>query len=209
VQPPIRTEEVRPPSLRRESGLVLKAAFHIAYWSALVIFGHPETPGVQAAELPFERRFQDLDAADQRVFRAIQEGIVEAEGERSRSGRWPAVEALARQGVPPFALDPIDKAGYGWRLLQKQTLLNYVGTPAPESGRRAFVVLITEPEPGTPVDLQTPVDDQHHRLASGTMIHVSVWLGPGLGDMREPAASVNPDEGWQRVVVSESPPRSQ
>jgi hypothetical protein len=201
VESPVRTETVQPPSLYRETGMVLRAAFHIAYFSAFVILGRPDAGGAAATELPFERRFSDLEPSDQRVFRSLQEGLLEAEGERSRSGQWPAVEALAQRGVPPFAPDPIDKARYGWRLLRKGTLVNYIGVPAQESGRRSFVVIITEPGPESPIDPQTPIDELHHRLPDGMMIHVAVWMGPGLEGAREPVPFVSPDDGWQRVTV--------
>jgi hypothetical protein len=205
VETPIRTEQIRPPSLRRETAMVLKAAFHIVYWSALVILGRPEAGGASgaaAAELPFERRFQDLEPSDQRLFRSLQEGLLEAEGERSRSGQWPPAEALAQRGIPPFAADPIDRAHYRWRLLRKQNLINYLGAPAPESGRRSFVVIITEPDAQSPNDPQTPIDELHHRLQGGMMIHVAVWMGPGLGDAAEPVSFVSPDDGWLRVIVA-------
>ena len=204
-----RTREITSPSARRETAYVARVAFHVLLWSAFVI-----SVQVQAAKggldgagqaSPFERRFQDLDSADQRLFRAIQEGIHEAEVTRSARREWPSVEALAQQGIPPFAPDPIDRARYTWASPRSGNLINYIGTPAPESGRESFVVIIIEPEPGVPVDPKQQVDEVHHRLGDGTMIHVTVWMGPGLRQNREPVAFVAPDQGWRQVMVGPSP----
>src|SRR5262245_13511915 len=115
--PPIRTREIRPPSARAETWMVARAAFHVVLWSALVVSAQtfdPTGATKDSAPSPFERRFAELDPDDQRVFRAVQEGITEAERQRASTGRWPSAADLAREGVPPFAPDPIDRAGYAW-----------------------------------------------------------------------------------------------
>jgi hypothetical protein len=194
-------ERVSSPSLRREAGLVARAMFHVVFWSAFVMFGHAPSAGADAAALPFETRFSTLDAADQRMFRLVQEGIVEAEARRGRTGSWPTPEALAEAGVPPFAKDPIDRAGYTWRVATARGLVNYVGEPRAGSGRRPFQVVVTEPVPGTPPDPQVKEDEIHHRLADGTMIHVGTWMGPSLEGVRLPTASPSPDQGFRQVLV--------
>jgi hypothetical protein len=196
----IRTVEVESPSIRAETRLVIKLAFHIGYCAALVIFGRAHATAEEPTR-PGVRKFQDLSGPDQRVFRALQEGLVEAERERSRGGSWPDVPALAAQGIPPFAPDPIDKAGYAWRLVASGTLVNYVGSPSADSSRPSFLAIVTEPEPGSPPDPQTTPDEFHHKLANGTMIHVSMWMGPGLGDRDRPVATVSADGGWAEVIV--------
>jgi hypothetical protein len=202
--PPVRTERVPPPSTARETALVLKILFHVLLWSAIVVFGHPDR-GAEASVLPFERRFQDLDPTEQRIFRLLQEGVLEAEAIRSRGGAWPSVEQLAADGVPPFAADPLDRAGYTWRLLSKERMANYLGTPRVGSGRKAFLVILSEPETNA-ADPLTRVDAQHHRLDNGMLIHVGFWVGPGLDDPTRPADYANPDDGWQRVVTGASRP---
>ena len=93
---------------------------------------------------------------------------------RSTTGTWPAVSALADDGVPPFALDPTAKGGrYDWSLVQSGALVNYLGIPR-ESSAPAWLVVIQEPEPGVPPD-QTYEDEEHHRLITGVMLHVSTW----------------------------------
>ena len=200
----LRTEEIRSPSARAESWMVARAVFHIVYWSALLVSAQTYDARAEgrviAAPSPFERRFQDLDAADQRLFRAAQEGLAEAERRRSATGRWPSAEALGKEGVPPFTPDPIDRARYAWTFVQTGTAVNYVGTPAADAGRETLVLLITEPDPGTPQDPQAPEDEVHHRLTDGTMIHATVYLGPPLGPRREAVSMLAPDQGYKQVV---------
>ncbi len=181
-----RTVEIRPPSARAETWAVARALFHVAYWSALVLGAEAHAarpPGgalalAAPASSPFERRFQDLSPADQRTFRSLQEGIVEAERLRASTGRWPSVATLARAGVPPFAPDPLDRARYAWESVQTGLKADYLGVPAADSGREGFFVVFVEPEPGTPDDPLAREDEVHHRLPGGPMIHVTVWLGP-------------------------------
>lgn len=187
------------PSTARESALVLKLVFHIVLWSSIVVFGHPNR-GAEAGVLPFERRFQDLDSGQQRIFRLLQEGLLEAEAARVRTGAWPTAEQLAAEAVPPFAPDPLDRDGYSWRLLVKDRVANYLGTPRVGSGKKAFLLILSEPETNV-VDALTPVDEQHHRLSSGVLIHVGYWMGPGLDDPTRPVDYANPDDGWLRVVT--------
>ncbi len=185
-----------------------RAAFHIVYWSALCISA--QTAALRAGAVaeapasPFERRFQDLPAADQRLFRDLQEGVVEAERARSSTGRWPSVEELARAGVPPFAEDPIDRAGYRWRQVQTGPKVDYIGTPSPlagGAGREAFFAVILEPDPGTPADPLARADETHHRLGDGTMIHVTMWMGPPLADAGEAFSLLPPEKGYRQVLA--------
>ena len=206
----IRTREVRPPSARAETWAVARVLFHIAYWSTLAVSAEAhdaKQPRVAAAlSSPFERSFQDLAPADQRLFRAAQEGVLEAERLRSATGRWPAVEALARAGVPPFAADPIDRAGYAWQRVQTGPKVDYIGVPRAGSGREAFYIVLVEPDPGTPNDPLAPVDETHHRLGDGTMIHVTYWMGPPLADTSEAFSLLPPELGFRQVLVGAPAP---
>ncbi|MFT3764663.1 MAG: hypothetical protein QM820_03960 [Minicystis sp.] len=203
--PTIRTHEVRPPSARAETWMVARAAFHIVYWSALVVSAQTYDAGRPAAAAsapsPFERRFAELAPEDQRMYRAIQEGVAEAERRRSATGRWPSADDLAREGVPPFAADPIDRARYTWSFVRTGTAVNYVGTPAAGADRETFAVIVVEPDPGTASDPTAQVDDVHHRLAEGTMIHVTVWMGPPLGPLRDAVTVLAPDQGYKQVLT--------
>ncbi len=177
-----------------------KALFHVVFWSLFVIYAHPRAAAADAF-LPFERRFSDLDAEGQRLVKNIREGLVEAEARRGKSSAWPTPDALAAAEIPPFARDPIDRAGYTWRLAQAKDVVNYVGVPREGSGKESFVVVITEPAPGTPPDPQVQEDEIHHRLATGSMIHVGTWMGPRVDAARLPLVAPNPDEGFRQVLV--------
>jgi hypothetical protein len=52
--------------------------------------------------LPYQAVIQNRPEADQRMFRELQEALLEAERLRSTDGAWPDVAALANQGIPPF-----------------------------------------------------------------------------------------------------------
>ncbi len=202
----VRTHEIRPPSARAETWAVARAAFHVVYWSALVVSAQtyaaqPTGASSTSPASPFERRFADLPFADQRLFRALQEGIAEAERIRSSTGRWPRADELARLGVPPFAPDPLDRAGYTWRSVQTGTKADYAGTPAAGSGREGFFAVIAEPEAGTPNDPLAAVDEIHHRLGDGTMIHVTIWMGPPLANLGEAFSLLPPENGYRQVLA--------
>jgi hypothetical protein len=188
--------------------MVARAAFHIVTWSALVVSAQTHDPAQPAAAAsapsPFERRMVDLAPEDQRLYRAVREGIVEAERRRSSTGKWPSAADLAREGVPPFAADPIDRAGYTWTFVQTGAAVNYVGTPSVASNasasskRETFIAILTEPDPGTAIDPGAVVDEVHHRLADGTMIHATVWMGPPVAP--GPAVTVlAPDQGYKQI----------
>jgi hypothetical protein len=203
------TREIRSPSARAETLAVARALFHIVFWSALFVSAQTHAIALSgpapAPSSPFERRFQDLPFDDQRVYRALSEGVVEAERIRSSTGRWPSADALAASGVPPFAPDPLDRAGYAWRSVQTGTKTDYIGTPSAASGRETFFALVVEPDPGTPDDPSQPADEVHHRLGDGTMIHVTIWTGPPLADTREAVGVLPPDKGYRQVLAATPP----
>lgn len=197
------TREIRSPSARAETWAVARALFFLGYGAVLAVSAEvgAKAPGTAVPlSSPFERSFQDLPPADQRLFRAAQEGELEAERLRSSTGRWPSVETLARAGVPPFAPDPIDTAGYTWQRVETGVKVDYIGTPRAGSGREAFFIVLVEPDPGTPNDPLAPVDETHHRLGDGTMIHATYWMGPPLADTTEAFAILPPERGYKQVL---------
>ncbi len=141
-----------------------------------------------------------LESADQRVYRQCLEGLTDAEDVRARTGTWPAIDALARRGIPPFAADPVDHAGYSWRLVRDGTVVDYIGTPAAGSKRPTFVIVILEPDPGTPIDPQAIADEVHHKLADGTMLHVSIWIGSRT--LASAVAVPAIEDGWRRITMT-------
>ena len=203
----MRTLEIHPPSLRAETLNVLKAAAAIVLIVAAYIFrpslGAPSTIANRESQiglLPYQSLIRDAPPADQRVFRELQEGLLEAERIRAQTGHWPDVATLAAEGIPPFAADPTQKIEYKWTSVRQDWVTNYLGVPSDPS-RPAWVLVILEPEPGAPPD-PAPNDETHHRLTDGTTLHVSIWNMPeekrrsGFAALRLPQ-----NEGWTNWLV--------
>jgi hypothetical protein len=199
-----RTIDVRSYSAARETGAVIRAVAHIVFWSAALMgatWGSRATGDAARIQTAVDEvAFRDLEANDQRMYRASLEGLAEAEDVRSRANAWPTVEQLAAKRIPPFAPDPLDRAGYTWQLLRDRTLVNYVGTPDPASKRPTIAIVVVEPDPGTAPDPQAIVDETHHKLADGTVLHVSIWTGtkPVSGAVSTPAF----EDGWRRITMA-------
>ena len=157
----------------------------------------------QIGLLPYQRLIRDAPAAEQRVFRELQEGLLEAERIRAATGHWPDVSTLAAEGIPPFAPDPTQKIPYKWTSVRQDWVTNYVGVPS-DPAAPAWVLVILEPEPGAPPD-PAPNDETHHRLPDGTTLHVSIWNMPegkrrsGLAALRLPQ-----NEGWTNLLVGQN-----
>jgi len=204
-------------SARAELAGVLRVAMAVAIGSWIYIAltagaSQDATPG-RRNFLPFQTLVQDRSVTDQRIFRALQEGLLESEGRRGSeggfAGRWPDVATLAADGVPPFAFDPTMKsAPLTWDLLQSGTTVNYLGRPYAESPASAWLVLIQEPEPGVPPD-QSFEDEEHHRLANGEMLHVSIWTHGDGARITRHIVRVPQAEGWTQLYAigpSSAPP---
>jgi len=202
---PLRTAEIRPPSVRVETLNVLKAAAAIVVIVAAYIF-RPSFGDVNVATapaaglLPYQRLIRDASPGEQRVFRELQEGLLEAERIRSQTGHWPDVATLEAEGIPPFAPDPTQKTGYKWSSVRQDWATNYIGVPS-DRLQPAWVLVILEPEPGAPAD-PAPNDETHHRLPDGTTLHVSIWNIPeekrrsGFAALRLPQ-----NDGWTNWLV--------
>ncbi len=201
----MRTLEIHPPSVRAETVNVLRAAAAIVMVVAAYIF-RPSlgtdntTRQLDAALLPYQRLIRDAAPAEQRTFRELQEGLLEAERIRAETGHWPDVTTLEGEGIPPFAPDPTRKIEYKWTSVRQDWATNYLGVPS-ESSAPAWVLVILEPEPGAPAD-PAPNDETHHRLPDGTTLHVSIWSTPeakrrsGFAALRLPQ-----NEGWTNWLV--------
>lgn len=195
--------EIKPPSARREAANVLRmaAVILVVTWVYLANTAAPRA-GVVAGEglIAYQKLFRNLDPQEQRMFRALHEGLLEAENIRSAGGAWPAPAALAGQGIPPFAADPTaGRERYAWTLHQEGNLVTYLGLPA-AANLPAFLLSIQEPTPGAAPDT-APNDEQHHRLANGEVLHVAVWMkaeGAKLSDTlyRQPEST-----GWTQLLA--------
>ncbi len=150
--------------------------------------------------LPFQELVRDRPSADQRMFRELQEGLLEAEAIRASRGVWPQPDELADAGIPPFAFDPTAKgARYEWRLLREGTFVNYLGLPD-RAEAPAWLVWVQEPEAGVPPD-QTFEDEEHHRLIDGTMLQVSTWSHTQGSRTAARIVRVPQAEGWTQLYA--------
>src|SRR4051794_15231774 len=102
--------------------------------------------------LPFKMLIQDRPAVEQRMFRELQEGLLEAESRRGSTGTWPTPMSLAEESIPPFARDPTARSGsYDWHLTVNGAFVNYLGVPR-GAGAPEWLVLAQEPDPAAPPD---------------------------------------------------------
>jgi hypothetical protein len=199
----IRRVEVRPPSAGAELASVVRFSMVvvIGVWMYLATDSATfrDATGGKRNLLPFQALVQDRPSTEQRMFRELQEGLLEAERTRADSRTWPTVESLAANGIPPFALDPTAKSGqYDWRLIVSGIYVNYLGLPQ-RPGSPAWLVLVQEPQPGAPPD-PAREDEEHHKLITGDMLHVSTWVRADarVADqiIRTPQA-----EGWTQLYA--------
>jgi len=201
---------IRPPSVRQETLHVVRfgALVLLTTWVAVAGGSGARANGSLATDLlPYQVPLDRLAPADQRTFRLLQEGSIEAERARSASRESPAVSTLAGGGIPPFASDPITaKDGYLWSLRRSGIVADYLGVPTAPA-RSAFLLRIQEPAPGDPPD-RAPLDETHHRLADGTMLHVSTWVHPRSTLGSRAVSSVPPDSGWSQVMIGAAPETS-
>ena len=199
----IRRIEVRPLSARDELLSVVRVGMLVVIASWMVLATDSATfrtgdAGVSHL-LPFQKLIRDRPPLEQRVFRELQEGLLEAEMRRVDTRRWPEPGALAADGIPPFAIDPTAKGGpYTWQLLTSGFFVNYLGIPQ-RADAPAWLVLVQEPDPEGPPD-PAREDEEHHRLSSGEMLHVSTWM---RADPRAPIRVVRTPqgEGWTQLYA--------
>jgi hypothetical protein len=149
--------------------------------------------------LPFQRVIAERPPIEQRMFRELQEGLIEAERARADTGAWPAPEALAADAIPPFAEDPTQRVRHEWTLTRSGAFVNYLGIPR-EDDSQGWLLLVQEPEPGIPPD-QTFEDEEHHRLATGEMLHVSTWVHANGRALPRHLVRMPQAEGWTQLYA--------
>jgi hypothetical protein len=199
-----RVLDVQPPSTAAETLGVVRAGLVIVLAASFAIFApRGGKPASQAWPLlPYQRLFIDLPSADQRVVRSLREAMLEAENSRAQTKAWPEVAALAQQGIPPFAPDPIDRGAYVWSRNQAGLYVNYRGVPQ-VADRTELLLLFVEPDPSAarmPGDRPPPVDEQHHTLSDGSALHVSLWLrAPGRA-RDDKVVSFPAADGWTQIL---------
>jgi hypothetical protein len=207
---PLRRVEIVPLGAAAETANVLRIAALIVFATWVYIAdtggaggGGSATPDLAAASaqtggaggavpaagasrdlMPYQRLFISLGGAEQRMFRELQEGLLEAENVRGAArggGQWPAPAVLAAQGVPPFAdAAAPGRPRYRWEMRHDGLYVGYLGEAA-AAAAPAFLVVVQEPDPRAPADPAAPPagapnDEVHHRLADGTVLHVGIWM---------------------------------
>jgi len=196
---------VEPPSASGEGALVLRAAIAVVLAALFVISSRRQANVADEVPLaPFQQRFADLPGPLQRDFRELREGYEEAARARSKGGAWPEPEQLAAEGVPPFARDGVDGRLRAWRIVHDGRVALYSGeTRADGKARPNLLLRVIESAPADfeSRDPNTRVDEEHRRLADGTLVYVTTWYrdpaaGPVAGD-----GSLRPEmSGWTQMV---------
>ena len=198
-----RRIQIQPPSARTELLLVLRASMAITVGVWLYVASSAGIVGGGVAGrrnlLPFQKIIADRPFDEQRMFRELQEGLLEAEAARSTNTSWPTVQSLAAEGIPPFEADPTMRSIYRWRLLQGGTLVNYLGIPQ-AADAPGWLLLVQEPEPGAPPD-PAGEDEEHHRLVNGPMLHVSTWIRPNGQRIDDRLVRLPQAEGWTQLYA--------
>jgi hypothetical protein len=197
--------EVASPSQSDEAvWVVLTAGFIclcVIYVLIFQLYGGSKAQTLNAA-LPYQVLFRNLPSAEQRIFREMQEGVSEALLRRGAEGTWPLVEALAGDGIPPFAPDVLDRTALRWERRSDGLTTAYVGTPTADRDASAFLILIVEPTPGGS-EQPTPsvIDEEHQLLPDGTLLHVTYWTRAGAavpaGVAADPAL-----QGWRQIRIN-------
>ncbi|MBI3403585.1 MAG: hypothetical protein HY048_19400 [Acidobacteria bacterium] len=200
-----RTVEIRPPSLREETTIVVRLAVVIVaivgFYLANTAWRVDGAPARASGLLPYQTLVSDAVSGAQLMFRELQEGLLEAERVRSDTGEWPAPDALADQGVPPFTKDPTARGpAYRWIVTHRGAFINYRGIPG-VTGAPAWLLLIQEPLPDSLPD-PSPEDEEHHRLAGGMMLHVSVWTHADGSELSPALVQMPQNEGWIQMRVN-------
>lgn len=203
----IRTVELRSPSSRDELRLVLRAAAAIVFGTlffAGMHAGYGDASNTLGANdlLPFQIRFRDAPADVQRTYREMQEGLTEMLMRRAADGAWPTVDTLAREEIPPFAVDALDRAGVRWTMGRSGLVVNYRGVPTVAGADPAeYLILVQEPDPTSGERPSSPavVDEEHRLLPDGTLLHATCWTRT-TPPSEDPGPIARPDlAGWSQI----------
>jgi hypothetical protein len=153
--------------------------------------------------LPYQFLARSLPESEQQIFGAIREAILPMETARFETRRWLDPEALSERGVRLFNPSAADRGtARAWQKFEQGTTVNYLSLPADPAGT-AWLLTITEPEPGSVPDT-APNDDEHHRLPDGTVLHIYVWTHR-FGSEIKPAFIRQPEtHGW--IQIFRQPP---
>jgi hypothetical protein len=205
----IRPREVATLSARAEFLVVFRVGVLVVAGVWLYLASASATIGTRPGQrnlLPFQALIVDRPADEQRMFRELQEGLLESENIRSTTGAWPDAPALAEQGIPPYAPDPTRRVAYDWQVVKSGVYINYVGV-AQTPNAPGWLVLIQEPQAGAPPD-PAAEDEDHHKLVNGPMLHVSIWVHSDGRRIAQPSGTASVKlvqmpqaEGWTQLYA--------
>lgn len=147
-------------------------------------------PGAVLA--PWQQRFTALPPEEQRLFRALREGLLELEGLRAEAGRWPAPDELPAD-TPGFA-----EPGLRWERRTQHLTTSYVATS--DGSDRRWLVLYLEPDERALKEAAPPEDEEHHTLPSGLALHVTVWTQASAAPLPAGVLAFPATEGWTQVL---------
>ncbi|MEW5741783.1 MAG: hypothetical protein AB1938_22880 [Myxococcota bacterium] len=196
--------EVAAQSLRREARHAAPfLALALTVWAAGVAVARWRGPAASVGLSPWQRSYLELPEGQQRLYRALREGIFDAENVRAETKAWPEAAALAEEGVPPFAQDEL-LPRLSWRTARQGLYVNYLG----EGDGQRWLILFIEPDPRelkTPGEAAPPVDEEHHTLPDGTALHVTVWTQPSTEPPPQGVLAFPVAEGWTQLVSPRAP----
>ena len=205
-----RTVEARSPSAKKETVVVIGVAVLVLAAGLVLAPGPTRGPesGAAAELLPYQRLFSSLPPKEQLQYRELLEGVVEAENLRAESGAWPSVETLTTAGVPPFLPNPVDKAALAWSQRGQAPVYNYLGRP--NGAGVAWLVLLQESGDrlGKEVPTVADLDEQHHLLNNGEIVHFSVWRRDSAPTHDE-LIVLPMTEGWTQILVAPEAPKKE
>jgi hypothetical protein len=195
---------VASPSLGREARHAAPfLALALVVWGAGVGVARWRGASSQPARLPWQLSYLELPEAQQRLYRAVREGIYDVENVRAETKEWPEVAPLSEAGVPPFAEDALVPK-LTWRRARQGLYVNYLG----EGDGQRWLILFIEPEAKalkTPGEAAPPVDEEHHTLPDGTALHVTVWTQPMSEPPPQGVLAFPVAEGWTQLVSPRPP----
>jgi hypothetical protein len=166
--------ESEPISPERTATLRWLALAAIVWLVAIGLTRWRGEPAPQKGVPAWQHAVSELTEPQQAWHRKVRDAILEAERGRS-TGAWPE--------LPGFALK------------QSRLTINYVG----EADGLRWLVLLLEPDPRMPPE-NASLDDEHHRLADGTPLHVTVWTQPLTTPAPAEVTAFPAAEGWVERV---------
>lgn len=202
-----RTVTRRSPSATKETlGVIGAVALVVGLGLVLAPGPNPDRGQADRPELlPYQRLFRGLPPGEQLRYREILEGVTEVENHRAERGVWPEVNTLIEAGVPPFAPNPVEKGALVWTRRGRSPVHNYLGLPSGAAGQTgaAWLVLFQESGDrlGQEVKTVADLDEQHHLLSNGEIIHFSVWRRDQAPTGEDPIL-LPMAEGWTQILIA-------